>query len=174
MATGQILRGRSNMPLFGKNGTLLYSTVVSMQVDITISWGGGRDVDICGCYNTVPGEVGWNHADEIDQDGFFAHWDGDNTTGGPEYVHLKYSGGRASLLGVCFDVHTNWYRVGGEEGEDQGDGGSCTVTATDSKGTTKSHTFTPAQSHGRAASAGDPGVRINFNINGTIKSITPC
>lgn len=70
MATGQILRGRSNMPLFGKNGTLLYSTVVSMQVDITISWGGGQDVDICGCYNTVPGEVGWNHADEIDQDGF--------------------------------------------------------------------------------------------------------
>ena len=169
MASGDLLHGKTNLPLYGKNGTLLYGSPVSMHVDITISWGGGQDVDICGHYNVVSGEVGWSHASDINQDGFTAHWDGDNMTGGPEYVHLTYSGGR-SLADVKFYVHANWYRV--NDDEDQGDGGSCTVTATDSKGTSKSYTFTPAQSHGHAATSGNPGVCLNFNHDGTLKSIT--
>lgn len=171
MAAGQVLRGRSNMPLYGKNGTLLYETPFSMRVDITVSWNGGQDVDIDGHYNVVAGDVGWSHSSDINQDGFTAHWDGDHTSGGPEYVHLAYSGGR-SLAGVKFYVHANWYRVSSGEGEDQGNGGDCTVTATDSKGNTRSYTFSPAKSHGKAASRGDPGACLNFNFDGSLKSIT--
>lgn len=157
------------MPLYGKNGTLLYQTAFSMKVDITVSWSGGQDVDIDGHYNVVPGDVGWNHSSDINQDGFTAHWDGDHTSGGPEYVHLTYSGSR-SLADVKFYVHANWYRVG--SGDDDGPGGDCTVTATDSAGHRFAYTFTPAKSHGKAASRGNPGVCLNFNYNGSLKSIT--
>ena len=51
------------------------------------------------------------------------------------------------------------------------EGCTATVTATDAKGTTKSFTIMPATSKGRAATAADPGVRINFNNDGTIKNI---
>ena len=172
MTNGSLIHGKTNLPLYGKNGTLLYGSPVSMHVDITISWSGGQDVDICGHYNVVSGEVGWSWCENgatIEQDGFSMTWDGDNTSGGPEYVHLSYSGGR-SLADVKFYVHANWFRVNGEE--EQGDGGTCTVTATDSKGTSKSYTFTPAQSHGSKATTGNPGVCLNFNHDGTLKSIT--
>lgn len=157
------------MPLYGKNGTLLYASPFSMSVDITVSWSAGQDVDIDGHYNVVDGDVGWSHSSDIDQNGFKAHWDGDNTSGGPECVHLSYSGDR-SLSGVKFFVHANWYRVG--SGDDDAPGGDCTVSARDSKGRTLSYTFSPAKSHGKKASRGDPGACINFNIDGSIKSIT--
>lgn len=175
MANGQVLNGRGGLPLYGKNGTILYATIVSMSVDVVISWTGGKDVDICGCYNVVSGSVGYSHGDSINAGGFVANWDGDNTSGGPESVHLSYSGNRSSLADVYFDIHANWFSVGTDsEGNEESGGGPATVTATDSKGTVKTFTIMPGTSKHRAANTGDPGVRINFNTNGTIKSITAC
>ena len=176
MATGQVLCGRAGLPLYGKNGTILYDQPVSMSVDIVISWSGGKDVDICACYDVVGGTIGYSHGSEISGNGFTANWtSGDNTSGGPETVHLAYSGNRSSLADVHFDIHANWYSVGTDsDGNELSGGGPATVTATDSKGTTKSFTIMPSTSKHRAATTGDPGVRINFNTNGTLKSITSC
>ena len=175
MANGQVLHGKGGLPVFGKNGTILYAAQVSMAVDIVISWEGGNDVDICAFFNVVSGSVGYSHGDTIDGNGFHANWSGDNTSGGPETLRIEYSGGRSSLADVCFDIHANWFSVGRDaEGNEQSGGGPATVTATDSKGTTKSFTIMPATSKGRAAQSGDPGVRLNFNTNGTLKSITAC
>lgn len=172
MADGEILRGNrwTALPLHGKNGTLLYATAVSMSCNITISWENGNDVDICAFYTHHPGAtIGYNHGSEINVgDGFTAQWtSGDNTSGGPETVSLAYSGS-SSTGGKSFEIHTNWYSVG----KDQASGGNVTVTATDARGTTKAFTLMPATSKGRAATASDPGARINFNPDGTIKSIT--
>ena len=62
MATGDILRGRTALPIYGKNGTLLYATPIGMTCSIVISWTGGRDVDIychmCGkCHSFTPAEI---------------------------------------------------------------------------------------------------------------------
>ena len=177
MANGQVLHGKGDLPLFGKNGTILFAAQTSMSVDIVISWEGGNDVDICAFYNVASGtQIGFSHGDTIDVNGFHAQWtSGDNTQGGPETVHLSYSGNRSSLADVYFDIHANWFSVGTDaEGNEQSGGGPATVTATDARGTTKSFTIMPATSKHRAAQSGDPGVRINFNTNGTIKSITAC
>ena len=183
MANGQVLHGKGGLPVFGKNGTILYAAQVSMAVDIVISWEGGNDVDICAFYNVAQGSLGYSHHgygdpnDDhvITDNGFFARWAGDNTSGGPETLRLEYSGNRSSLADVYFDIHANWFSVGRDaEGNEQSGGGPATVTATDARGTTKSFTIMPATSKGRAAQSGDPGVRINFNTNGTIKSITAC
>ena len=173
MADGEILRGNrwTALPLYGKNGTLLYQTAVSMSCNIVISWSGGSDVDICAFFSHYPSvTIGYNHGSEINVgDGFTAQWtSGDNTSGGPETVSLAYSGSHG-IGGKSFEIHTNWYSVGSS---DQASGGPATITVTDAKGTTKSLTITPATSKGRAATAADPGVRINFNTDGTIKSIT--
>lgn len=172
MADGEILRGNrwTALPLHGKNGTLLYATAVSMSCNITISWENGNDVDICAFYTHHPGAaIGYNHGSEINVgDGFTAQWtSGDNTSGGPETVSLAYSGS-SSTGGKSFEIHANWFSVG----KDQASGGNVTVTATDARGTTKAFTLMPATSKGRAATASDPGARINFNPDGTIKSIT--
>ena len=163
MATGQLLCGRTNFPLYGRNGTLLFETGISMAVEITVSWVGGLDLDIDGHYNVVDGDVGYDHGEKIERDGFTAHWDGDDTGAGPERVHLAYTG-RRSLSEVKFYIHANWYHEGSE--------GSCTVTATDAKGGCQSYTFSPSKSHGKPASRGDPGACINFNFDGSVKSIT--
>ena len=65
MAVGQILRGGSRLPLYGKNGTLLYAQPVSMSVAIVISWEGGKDVDIYACFDVVSGAVGYAHGSSI-------------------------------------------------------------------------------------------------------------
>lgn len=159
------------LPLYGRNGTILYQTAVSMSCNIVISWSGGSDVDICAFFSHYPGAtIGYNHGSEINAgDGFTAQWtSGDNTSGGPETISLAYSGLRG-IGGKSFEIHTNWYSVGSG---DQTSGGPATITATDAKGTTKTLTITPATSKGRAATAADPGVRINFNTDGTIQSIT--
>ena len=176
MATGEVLRGRSGLPLYGKNGTILYAEPVTMSVDITVSWSGGKDVDICACFDVVSGEIGFGHSSEINADGFVARWtSGDNTSGGPETVHIEYSGSRSSLLDVHFDVHANWYSTGtDDQGNELSGGGPATISATDSAGNTKSFTLMPATSKHRAATAGDPGARLSFNVNGTLKSITAC
>ena len=174
MANGQILRGRSRLPLYGKNGTLLYSTPISMTCNIVISWTGGKDVDICAFYtHNASSSMGYGHASSINLgDGFTATWGGDNTSGGPETVGLAYSGSKG-LAGKSFEIHANWYSVGTDgEGNEQTGGGPATVTATDAQGNTKSYTIMPATSKGRAAQSGDPGVMINFNNDGTLKSIT--
>ncbi len=175
MAVGQILRGGSRLPLYGKNGTLLYAQPVSMSVAIVISWEGGKDVDIYACFDVVSGAVGYAHGSSINADGFTASWGGDNTSGGPENVSIGYSGNRSSLADVHFDVHANWYSVGTDsEGNEQSGGGPATITATDSAGNVKSYTLMPGTSKHRAATLGDPGARLNFNANGTLKSITAC
>lgn len=173
MATGQILRGASGLPLYGKNGTLLYATPMTMAVSIVISWTGGKDVDICAFYSHGGGQLGYGHDASIDVgDGFTASWGGDNTSGGPENVSLAYSGS-LGLKGKSFEIHANWYSVGTDsEGNEESGGGPATVTATDAKGNVKSFTIMPATSKHRAAQAGDPGVRINFNNDGTLKDIT--
>jgi len=173
VANGEILRGNrwTALPLYGRNGTILYQTAVSMSCNIVISWSGGSDVDICAFFSHYPSAtIGYNHGSEINVgDGFTAQWtSGDNTSGGPETVSLAYSGLRG-IGGKSFEIHTNWYSVGSG---DQTSGGPATITATDANGTTKTLTITPATSKGRAATAADPGVRINFNTDGTIKSIT--
>lgn len=176
MATGQILHGGSGNPLFGKNGTILYAQPCTMAVNIIVAWSGGKDVDICACYNVVPGSIGYSHGSKIEQDGFVAEWTSlDNTSGGPETVQISYSGNRSSLADVHFDVHANWYSVGTDSnGNELSGGGPATVTATDAQGTSLTFTIMPATSKRRAANAGDPGVRLNFNANGTLKSLTSC
>lgn len=173
MANGQIVRGKPGIPLYGKNGTLLYQTPFSMSCSIVISWSGGKDVDICAFYSHYSSaSMGYSHGNSIDVgDGFTASWGGDNTSGGPETVSLAYSGSN-SLGGKSFEIHANWFSVGtDDQGNQLSGGGPATVTATDAKGTTKSFTIMPATSKGRAATAADPGVRINFNNDGTIKEI---
>ena len=174
MADGEVLRGKPGLPLYGKNGTILYRTAISMTCNIVISWTGGRDVDICAFYTHHPGaSMGYGHDSTITVgDGFTASWGGDNTSGGPETVSLAYSGSNG-IGGKSFEIHANWYSVGTDgEGNEQTGGGPATVTATDAQGNTKSYTIMPATSKGRAAQSGDPGVRINFNNDGTLKSIT--
>lgn len=173
MADGEILRGKPGLPLYGKNGTILYRTAISMTCNIVISWTGGNDVDICAFYShNASLSVGYGHSGSINlDDGFTATWSGDNTSGGPETVDLAYSGSQG-LGGKSFEIHANWYSVGTDgEGNEQSGGGPATVTATDAKGNTKTYTIMPATSKGRAAQSGDPGVRINFNNDGTIKNI---
>ena len=169
MADGEILRGNrwTALPLYGKNGTLLYAPAVSMSCSIVISWTGGNDIDVCSFYSHYPSaSVGWSHGDSINTgDGFIASWAGDNTSGGPENITLAYQGSNG-IAGKSFEVHANWYSTG------SGSGGDVTVTATDGMGNVKSMTFTPAHTKSKAAQPGDPGVRINFNTDGTIKSIT--
>ena len=173
MADGEILRGKPGLPLYGKNGTILYRTAISMTCNIVISWTGGKDVDICAFYTHFSSAtMGYSHGNSInDGNGFTASWGGDNTSGGPETVSLAYSGSNG-LKGKSFEIHANWFSVGTDgQGNEQTGGGPATVTATDAKGTTKSYTIMPATSKGRAATAADPGVRINFNNDGTIKEI---
>lgn len=174
MATGEILRGASGLPVYGKNGTILYSTPITMSISVVISWSGGKDVDICAFYSHGGGSVGYGHDSSINVgDGFTANWtSGDNTSGGPETVSLAYSGSRG-LKGKSFEIHANWYSVGTDsDGNELSGGGPATVTATDSKGTSWSFTIMPGTSKHRAAQAGDPGVRVNFNNDGTLKDIT--
>lgn len=135
MATGEILCGASGLPLYGKNGTILYGTPISMSINVVISWSGGKDVDICAFYSHGGGSVGYSHDSTIDVgDGFTANWtSGDNTQGGPETVSLAYSGSRG-LKGKSFEIHANWYSVGTDsDGNELSGGGPATVTATDSK-----------------------------------------
>lgn len=176
MAEGQVLRGGGGLPLYGKDGTLLYASPVSMSVSIVISWEGGKDVDIYAKFDAVDGAVGYSHCENgatISSNGFSIHWSGDNTSGGPETVDIAYSGSRSSLADVHFEIHANWYSVGTDaEGNEMSGGGAATITATDSSGNVKSFTLMPGTSKGRAANAGDPGARLNFNSNGTLKSIT--
>lgn len=164
---GELLHGAAGLPLYGKNGTLLYKTPVGMSCSIVISWSGGDDLDICAYYTHNSGQqMGFSHGSDIDLgDGFTGHWSGDNTSGGPERVDLAYSGTQG-LAGKSFDIRTNWYRTG--EGKA---GGPATVTATDSKGHSFSYTLTASTSEGRGANTGDPGVRIYFNFDGSIKEI---
>lgn len=173
MEVGQIVCGKSGYPLHGKRGSVLYAERVSMRVSVVISWNGGKDVDICGVYNVIPGAIGFDHSTSIQGGGFKAVWtSNDNTSGGPETVSLEYDGNRSSLADVFFDIHANWFRVGDDSGSSGG--GTATVTATDSSGATRSFTLNPGTSKGRAANTGDPGARISFNVNGTVKSITAC
>lgn len=170
MATGDILRGRTALPIYGKNGTLLYATPIGMTCSIVVSWTGGRDVDICGFFTHYAGaKIGYSYGAQIDDgNGFTANWtSGDNTSGGPETVSLAYSGA-TGLAGKSFEIHANWFAVG----EDETGGGPATVTATDAAGTTKTFTVMPGTSKGRAATPADPGCMINFNTDGTLKSIT--
>lgn len=175
MANGEILRGNfwTALPLYGKNGTLLYATSIAMSCSIVISWSGGTDIDICAFYTHFPsGKMGYSYGSSQgytvnDGNGFSATWGGDNTSGGPENITLAYQGAYG-IVGKSFEIHANWYSTGSSSS-----GGNVTVTATDSRGTVKSMTFTPAHTKSKAAQPGDPGVRINFNTDGTIKSITP-
>ena len=170
MEDGEILRGNrwTALPLHGKNGTLLYATAVSMSCSIVISWTGGTDIDVCSFYSHYPSaSVGWSHGGSIDTgDGFTASWAGDNTSGGPENITLAYQGARG-IAGKSFEIHANWYSTGSDSG-----GGDVTVTTTDGSGNVKSMTFTPAHTKHKAAQPGNPGVRIIFNYDGTVKSIT--
>ena len=174
MATGQILFGGAGRPLYGKNGTVLYAAAISMSVSIVISWSGGNDLDVCALYDCITGSIGYGHGSSINEDGFTANWtSGDNTSGGPETISLSYSGNRSSLSDVHFDIHANWYSVGTDsEGNELSGGGTATISCTDSAGNARTATLSPGTSKGRAANTGDPGVRINFNANGTLKSIT--
>lgn len=171
---GMILRGAAGHPLYGKDGTILFSTPITMSINVVISWSGGKDLDICAFYSHGGGSVGFGHDSSIEVgDGFTASHGGDNTSGGPETVSLAYSGSNG-LKGKSFEIHANWYSVGKDSDGNElpGGGGPATVTATDSEGTSKSYTITPGTSKGRGAQPGDPGVRINFNNDGTIKDIT--
>ena len=179
MSNGEILRGKPGLPLYGKNGTILYRTAISMTCNIVISWSGGKDLDICAFYTHYPSVwMGYRPVDQVnsinDGDGFTASWGGDNTTGGPETVSLAYSGSQG-LGGRSFEIHANWYSTGtDDQGNELSGGGPATISATDSAGNTKSFTLMPATSKRRAATAGDPGARLSFNVNGTLKSITAC
>ena len=167
MADGEILRGASGLPLYGKNGTLLYKSPITMSCSIVIAWSGGDDLDICAFFTHLSGsQMGYGHASSISEGGFTGSWpSGDNTQGGPETVNIGYSGSDG-LSGKSFEVRTNWYETG--EGKV---GGSATVTATDGKGNVFTYTVNPATSKHRAANTGDPGVRIYFNYDGTIREI---
>ena len=169
MPDGEILCVAGGLPLYGKNGTLLYRTPVSMSCTIVIGWSGGDDLDICAFYtHNSSQQMGFSHGSSIDLgDGFTGAWtSGDNTQGGPESVSIAYSGSQG-LAGKSFEVRTNWYRTG--EGKA---GGAATVTATDAKGNSFSYTLSASTSEGRGANTGDPGVRIYFNFDGTIKEIS--
>ncbi len=168
MANGEILRGAPGLPLYGKNGTLLYHTPVTMSCSIVISWSGGDDLDICAFYSHDSSQqMGYSHSSAIDLgDGFTGSWSGDNTHGGPENVSIAYSGSQG-LAGKSFDVRANWYNTG--EGKA---GGPATVTATDAKGNSFSYTLSAATSKGRGANTGDPGARIYFNFDGSIREIS--
>ena len=173
MADGEVLFGKPGLPIYGKNGTILYRTQITMSCSIVISWTGGNDVDICAFYShNATQSIGYEHAGSINLgDGFTATWGGDNTSGGPETVNLAYSGSQG-LGDKSFEIHANWYSVGTDsEGNEQSGGGPATVTATDAKGNAKTYTIMPATSKRRAAQSGDPGVRINFKNDGTIKEI---
>ena len=170
MAEGEILHGGGGVPLHGAQGTVLYATPITMAVSVTVAWADGNDLDICAFYSHNQGrKVGWSYATggEVYDlgDGFKVSWSGDNTQGGPETISLSYNGYNG-LAGKRFEIHLNWYNPG--EGHS---GGDATVTATDAKGNTYSYTIMPAHTKNKAAGAGNPGVAIVFNRDGTIRGI---
>lgn len=174
--------GKLGHLLYGKRNTLLYKDGIAMSAHINISWTDGDDVDICAFWSKTPDIIAGFSYTGGERDGFTTTWtSSDNTTGGPEEVDIAYSGG-AALGKVTFDVHTNWYRVktvGSDEEEPLG--GNCTVTITGKilkngemvnyPNNTKTLTFHPANNRRSPARSGDPGIRITFNNNGTIKGI---
>ena len=168
MAEGEILHGGGGVPLHGAQGTVLYATPITMAVSVTVAWADGNDLDICAFYSHRPGaKMGYSYTSNVadDGDGFTASWGGDNTSGGPETLSLAYTGARG-IAGRRFEIHLNWYSAG--EGHS---GGDATVTATDAQGNTYSYTIMPAHTKSKAAGAGNPGVAIVFNRDGTIRGI---
>jgi hypothetical protein len=168
MAYNEILHGKSNHPLYGRNGTILYSAPITMSVSVTVSWQDGNDLDTCAFYSHRPSnKMGFSYPYSIADtgDGFSATHGGDNTTGGPEVMSLAYSGPHG-IAGKRFEVHVNWYNSG--EGHS---GGNAVITATDAEGNTFSRTISPAHTKSTAAQAGNPGCAIVFNRDGTIREI---
>ncbi len=177
-----LLHGKRGHLLFGKNNTLLFKDEIAMSAQITISWTDGDDVDICAFWSKTPNLIAGYSYTAGESNGFKTVWTtSDNTTGGPEKVDIEYVGGM-TLGKVTFDVHTNWYRVKTVSGDEEEPlGGNCTVTVVGKikqngqwvtySGNTKSATFHPANNRRNPARSGDPGIRITFNNNGTIKGI---
>lgn len=174
----KILRGSFGVPLFGKNGTVLYydRSAGNLDFTITIAWEDGDDVDICG-FGRDLGRLGWNQGGEssVTGGGVTASWGGDNTTGGPEIITLKNSR-KQNLDGFNYEVHCNWYSVGKDEnGEERTGGGAATITFRNNKtGASRSVTVMPAMNKGQRASQGDPGAMMVLNSDGSFKSVTQC
>lgn len=172
MAVGDIVRGGGGMPLYGSRGTILYYDGVkpSINLDITIAWSDGNDVDIACFWTDKSGMiVGWSwdyggtgQTTRKDDGPYGVKWDGDNTSGGPEHVHAIYANGKLDLSKLTFQVHCNWY----SKGEDH-TGGNITVSAGG-----RSCSLVASDRKGSKAEPGDPGAIIRFDRNGNVTSIT--
>lgn len=141
-----------------------------MSVSIVVSWQDGNDLDICAFYSHRPdAKMGYSYSSNVADagDGFTASWGGDNTSGGPETLSLSYSG-QHGIADKSFEIHLNWYNTG-----DGHSGGNATIRATDATGQTFYRTASAAHTKHKAAQAGNPGVVITFNNDGTISGINP-
>ena len=174
----KIIHGSFQVPLFGKNGTLLHydASIGNLDYTITIAWTGGNDVDICGFGRNL-GRLGWNQGgnNSVTADGITATWGGDNTSGAPETIPLTNTR-KQDLEGFSYEVHCNWYSVGkDDDGQETGSGGPATITFTNNKtGVSRSITVQPSANKGQRASQGDPGAIMILNADGTFKSVKPC
>ena len=167
---GDILRSASiGSVLHGKNGTILYyDGFKKLEAQISVSWGDNYDVDCCAWFYLNNGQgfvdsayLGWNYGNtETTMNGVKMRWTGDVTSPGVEAFFLS-SDGRIDPKNIVFMLGTNWYRS--EYGAQ-----ACRVHCGG-----KSITIYPSNRKGQRADINDPGVRITFDSQGNVDTITP-
>ena len=182
MADGDILRGKTHFPLYGKDGTLLYETPIeiNMGVTIEISPMDGRYLTFIAFYTGLPPRMGELAGGAISWYGFQAKWTTIGAAGESDFLRIWYDKEQEeedsplrTFANEHFEIHLNWYSYGYDEhGHQITTGGPARVTATDDAGNTASIVVRPGNRIINAATENDPGVKLNFNKDGTLQSIT--
>ena len=162
---GSILYGSAGVPIHGRDGKILCASMpFRTSAVIVIDWG-EDDVDICAFWVGHGGQVGYSHGSKTEANGYSQLWETrDNTTGGPERVVAGYKGAHFPE-GATWEVHLNWW-----------EGGPGTAEVTIKPPVGDPITVTAQVSHSNRnhpASASDPGIRVIFNRDNTIKEVIP-
>lgn len=159
---GAVLHGQTNVPIYGRGGKILCSSPMARTTAvIVVDWGEG-DVDICAFWVGHGGEVGWHHGSESNAGGYGQFWEtNDNTAGGPERVVAGYVGAHFPE-GSTWEVHLNWY---------EGGPGPAEVTIKPPEGRPITVTANVGTRTRNAASSTDPGVRVTFGRDNTIRLV---
>lgn len=178
MADGDLLRGKTHFPLYGKNGTLLYKTtfVLRMGFTVEISPLAGLVLDSRSFFTGTTSKIGGHTHTRIRYDGFCADWISIGGEGESKIMRVWYDPEsaytyRRTLDGEHFEIHLAWNRYGNGESET---GGPARVIVTDDSGVIKSLDVTP-WAEGWSVSGfieNAPGAMVNFNADGSVNSIT--
>lgn len=159
---GSILHGGANVPIHGRDGKILCSAMPYRTAAVIVVDWAEDDVDICAFWVGHGGEVGYHHENQTEANGYGQLWESrDNTSGGPERVVAGYAGAHFPE-GSAWEVHLNWYRGGP---------GAAEVTIKPPVGRPITVTAEVANNDAHSATGSDPGVRVIFNRDNSIKEV---